>query len=120
MLALEMSVNMLNTGDVIDIYPYDGVVKRHNTTKEEVVSRFKLKSEVMLDEVRAGGWINLIIGKLLKARASLGLLPTSIFRSHTRDSDKQSKEVNDYTLAQKIIGRACQLPEGKGVLPGMY
>lgn len=115
-LPLEMPVDNLNTGDVIDIYPYDGVVKTHGTDKE--VTRFSLKTEVMLDEVRAGGRIPLIIGKSLtaKARASLGLPPSTAFRSLLREIP----EVKGYTLAQKIVGRACHLPEGKGVLPGQY
>lgn len=115
-LPLEMPVDKMNTGDVIDIFPYEGVVKRHNT--EEVVSTFSLKTDVMLDEVRAGGRIPLIIGKSLttKARASLGLSPSSVFKSPVCDTP----QVNGYTLAQKIVGRACGLPEGKGILPGQY
>jgi len=115
-LPLEMPVEKFNTGDVIDIYPYEGVVKDH-TTNSEIV-RFELKTEIMLDEVRAGGRIPLIIGKSLtaKARASLGLAPSSVFRS----SIKEIESVKGYSLAQKMVGRACQLPEGKGVLPGQY
>lgn len=115
-LPLEMPVDNMNTGDVIDIYPYDGVVKRHGT--EEIVTKFDLKTDVMLDEVRAGGRIPLIIGKSLtaKARASLGLPPSTVFRSLIREIPS----VNGYSLAQKMVGRACGLPEGKGVLPGQY
>eukprot|EP01038_Epipyxis_sp_PR26KG_P005901 gene5901-8141_t len=115
-LPLEMSVDKLNTGDVIDIYPYEGVTKNHFTN--EVVSTFSLKTEVLLDEVQAGGRIPLIIGKSLtaKARASLGLPPSTIFRSTVSDV----KEVKGYTLAQKMVGVACGLEKGKGVLPNQY
>lgn len=115
-LPLEMSVDKMQTGDVIDIYPYEGVVKNHDTG--ETVTTFALKTDVMLDEVRAGGRIPLIIGKSLtsKARASLGLSPLTVFRS----SVGKIPEVKGFTLAQKIVGRACQLPEGKGILPGQY
>lgn len=115
-LPLEMPVDNLHTGDVIDIFPYDGVVKAHGTDK--VLTNFSLKTDVMLDEVRAGGRIPLIIGKSLtaKARASLGLEPSKAFRTLVSDVP----QVKGYTLAQKIVGRACHLPEGKGVLPGEY
>lgn len=115
-LPLEMPVEGLNMGDVVDIYPYEGVTKRHGTNEE--VCRFSLKTEVLLDEVRAGGRIPLIIGKGLtsKARHSLGLPPATIFRNPVADVP----EAKGYTLAQKMVGRACGLPEGKGVLPGMY
>ena len=71
-LPLEMNVDKMNTGDVIDIYPYKGVTK--NNATGETVAEFKLKTDVLLDEVRAGGRIPLIIGKSLtaKARSSLG------------------------------------------------
>jgi aconitate hydratase 2/2-methylisocitrate dehydratase len=115
-LPLEMPVDHMNTGDVIDIYPYEGVVKEHESGK--VITKFSLKSEVMLDEVRAGGRIPLIIGKSLtsKARASLGLPLSNVFRSPVTPAP----DVKGFTLAQKIVGRACHLPEGKGVLPGQY
>jgi aconitate hydratase 2 / 2-methylisocitrate dehydratase len=115
-LPLEMPVENLNSGDVIDIYPYEGLTKAHGTDK--VVAKFNLKSDVLLDEVRAGGRIPMIIGKGLtaRARASLGLEPTTVFRSSVR----VLPEVKGYTLAQKMVGRACGLPAGKGVLPGQY
>eukprot|EP01035_Chromulina_nebulosa_P019430 gene19430-25308_t len=115
-LPLEMPVDKLNTGDVIDIYPYEGVTKKHNTN--EVLSTWKLKTEVLLDEVRAGGRIPLIIGKGLtsKARLSLGLPPSSAFRSVLTELP----EVKGYSLAQKMVARACGLPEGSGILPGQY
>ncbi len=115
-LPLEMPVDKLHTGDVVDIYPYEGVARSHAT--DEVLAKFDLKTDVMLDEVRAGGRIPLIIGKSLtgKARAALGLAPSTVFRSMLRDVP----EVKGYTLAQKMVGAACDLPAGKGVLPGQY
>lgn len=115
-LPLEMPVENLNNGDVIDIYPYEGLTKAHGT--DRVVAKFSLKSDVLLDEVRAGGRIPMIIGKGLtaRARASLGLEPTTVFRSSVREVP----EVKGYTLAQKMVGRACGLPANKGVLPGQY
>jgi aconitate hydratase 2/2-methylisocitrate dehydratase len=115
-LPIEMPVDKLSTGDVIDIYPYQGVTKRHGT--DEVVCNWSLKTEVLLDEVRAGGRIPMIIGKGLTARArsSLGLPPSKVFRSTV----SEVADVKGYTLAQKMVGRACGLPSGKGVLPGQY
>jgi aconitate hydratase 2/2-methylisocitrate dehydratase len=116
-LPLEMPVDKMETGDVIDIYPYEGVTKNHETGA--VVANFKLKTDVLLDEVRAGGRIPLIIGKSLtvKARASLGLENTTVFRSVVGDAPTTA---SGYTLAQKIVGRACGLAKGLGVLPNVY
>jgi aconitate hydratase 2/2-methylisocitrate dehydratase len=115
-LPIEMPVDDLNTGDVIDIFPYEGVTKDHATGK--VICEWGLKTEVLLDEVQAGGRIPLIIGKGLtnRARTSLGLGNSTVFRSPFADVP----EVDGYTLAQKMVGRACGLPEGQGVLPGSY
>jgi len=115
-LPLEMPVDKLSTGDVIDIYPYEGVTKRHGT--DEVVCKWSLKTDVLLDEVRAGGRINLIIGKGLttRARSSLGLPAAKIFRSPVKDVPN----VKGFTLAQKMVGKACGLPNGQGILPGQY
>ena len=115
-LPLEMPVENLQMGDVIDIYPYEGLTKRHNT--DEIVAKFSLKSQVLLDEVRAGGRIPMIIGKGLtaRARASLGLPVTDVFRS----TISELPTVKGYTLAQKMVGRACGLPAGMGVQPGQY
>ena len=115
-LPLEMPVEKLAMGDVIDIYPYEGVTKKHGTN--EVLCKWSLKTEVLLDEVRAGGRIPLIIGKGLtaKARVSLGLAPSTVFRVPVANVPA----VKGYSLAQKMVGRACGLPEGKGVLPGLY
>jgi aconitate hydratase 2/2-methylisocitrate dehydratase len=112
-LPIECDVASLNTGDVIDIYPYQGVVKRHDSDAE--VCRFSLKTEVLLDEVRAGGRIPLIIGRGLTARAreALGLSSSDLFKAPApaADSDK------GYTLAQKMVGQACGV---EGVRPGAY
>ena len=115
-LPLEMPVENLHMGDVIDIYPYEGLTKRHGT--DEIVAKFSLKSQVLLDEVRAGGRIPMIIGKGLtaRARASLGMPVTNVFRSTV----SELPTVKGYTLAQKIVGRACGLPAGMGILPGQY
>jgi len=112
-LPIEMDVAKMEMGDVIDVFPYEGVVKRHGT--EEVISTFELKTQVLLDEVRAGGRIPLIIGRGLtsRARESLGLGASELFRlpEPVGDSDK------GYTLAQKMVGKACGL---EGVRPGQY
>ncbi len=112
-LPIELDVSKMETGDVIDIYPYEGVVKRHDS--DEVISQFKLKPNVILDEVRAGGRIPLIIGRALTARAreALGLPPSTLFR--TPETPAQSSK--GFTLAQKIVGKACGM---EGVRPGMY
>ena len=112
-LPIELPVDELNMGDQIDIYPYEGVVKRFGS--DEVISNFKLKSEVILDEVQAGGRIPLIIGRGLtdKARTSLGLDQETIFRKPAAAADTGK----GYTLAQKMVGNACGV---KGVRPGQY
>lgn len=115
-LPIEMPVDNLNMGDVIDIYPYKGVTKRHGT--DEVICTWSLKTDVLLDEVRAGGRIPLIIGKGLtaKARASLKLPPSKVFKTASIIPESST----GFTLAQKMVGRACHLPKGLGVKPGMY
>jgi len=96
------------------VLPYDGKITKGGQT----VVEFQLKSEVLFDEVRAGGRINLIIGRSLtgKAREFLGLPPSTLFRlpKPPKDSGK------GFTLAQKMVGRACGLPEGQGIRPGTY
>eukprot|EP00948_MAST-09A_sp_MAST-9A-sp1_P002523 g2523.t1 len=116
-LPIEMPVDELNMGDVIDIFPYEGVTKRHGT--DEVICEWSLKTDVILDEVRAGGRIPLIIGRGLtvKARESLGLEPSTTFRSPVNDD---ANAPSGWTLAQKMVGRACGLPNGQGVPPGTY
>merc|ERR1719446_2027125 len=98
-LPLEMDVTGMNMGDCIDVYPYEGVTKKHGT--DEVICEFKLKTEVLFDEVRAGGRIPLIIGRSLtsKARTTLGLGPSDIFKAFAAPGP----EPKGYSLAQKIV-----------------
>ena len=114
-LVFEAPVDDLNMGDVVEIRPYDGKIL---SEAGEVISEFKLKSDVLLDEVRADGRINLIIGRGLTARAreSLGLPASDLFRQPVQPEDTGK----GYTLAQKMVGRACGLPEGQGIRPGTY
>ena len=112
-LPVEMDVSKLEMGDVIDVYPYEGKVCKHGT--DEVLTTFELKTQVILDEVRAGGRIPLIIGRGLtgKARESLGLAPSDVFRLPDQPADTGK----GFTLAQKMVGKACGMD---GVRPGMY
>ncbi|KJS69390.1 MAG: bifunctional aconitate hydratase 2/2-methylisocitrate dehydratase [Comamonadaceae bacterium BICA1-1] len=113
-LPIEVDVSKLEMGDVIDILPYEGKILKGGAT----LTTFQLKSEVLLDEVRAGGRINLIIGRALtaKAREFLGLPASTLFRLPTAPKATQA----GFTLAQKMVGRAVGLPEGEGVRPGTY
>jgi aconitate hydratase 2/2-methylisocitrate dehydratase len=112
-LPIEMDVSKMEMGDVIDVFPYEGVVKRHGS--DEVISKFEMKTQVLIDEVQAGGRIPLIIGRGLTARAreSLNLPASELFRKPEPviESDR------GYTLAQKMVGKACGL---KGVRPEQY
>ncbi len=112
-LPFECDVTGLKMGDVIDIHPYEGVIKAHDS--DRVITRFALKSEVLLDEVRAGGRIPLIIGRGLtdRVRRELGLPPSTLFRRPTAAADSGK----GFTLAQKMVGRACGVA---GVRPGVY
>ncbi|HHL18724.1 MAG TPA: bifunctional aconitate hydratase 2/2-methylisocitrate dehydratase [Thiothrix sp.] len=112
-LPIEMDVSKMAMGDIIDVYPYEGVVKRHNS--DEVIAVFSLKTEVIRDEVRAKGRIPLIIGRGLtgRAREALGLEPSDLFIKPV-DPEETGK---GYTLAQKIVGNACGTT---GVRAGMY
>ena len=112
-LPIECDVNGMEMGDVIDIYPYENKVTRHDS--DEVLSTFEYGNEVLLDEVRAGGRIPLIIGRGLtdRARESLGLDVSTVFR-RPGANDPSTK---GYTLAQKIVGKACGI---EGVRPGQY
>ena len=112
-LPIEMNVENLNMGDVIDVYPYEGKVCKHGT--DEVLTTFELKTQVLLDEVRAGGRIPLIIGRGLteKARTELGLGPCDTFKKPDQPADTGK----GYTLAQKMVGKACGVA---GVRPGTY
>ena len=113
-LPIEVDVAQLEMGDVIDIHPYDGRITRAGAT----VVLFKLRSEVLFDEVRAGGRINLIIGRSLtaKARDFLGLPAATVFRLPSTPV----ASLAGFTVAQKMVGRAVGLPEGQGVRPGTY
>ena len=118
-LPIEMDVSALNMGDVIDVYPREGVVKRHGT--DEVIAEFELKTPVILDEVRAGGRIPLIIGRGLttKAREALGQT-ASIDDIFVLPTAPAGDAPAGFTLAQKMVGKACGLPAGQGVVPGSY
>ncbi|MFZ3519050.1 bifunctional aconitate hydratase 2/2-methylisocitrate dehydratase [Vibrio harveyi] len=109
-LPIELDVQNMNMGDVIDIFPYEGVVRKNG----EEISSFEL-SKVLLDEVRAGGRIPLIIGRGLtsRARASLGLEETDLFAKPVDPSASDK----GYTLAQKMVGKACGV---EGVRAGQY
>lgn len=111
-LVFEAPVEQMGMGDVIDIRVYDGQVLNE---AGEVISEFDLRSDVLLDEVRAGGRINLIIGRGLtaKAREALGLEESPLFRKpETPDATDAG-----FTLAQKMVGRACGVD---GIRPGTY
>ncbi len=112
-LVFEAPVDNLNMGDVIDVRPYEGKIL--NATTGAVISEFELKSDVLLDEVQAGGRIPLIIGRGLttKARASLGLPASTLFRLPESPTDSGK----GFTLAQKMVGKACGV---KGIRPGTY
>ncbi|EOC0586789.1 bifunctional aconitate hydratase 2/2-methylisocitrate dehydratase [Cronobacter sakazakii] len=112
-LPIEVDVSNLNMGDVIDIYPFKGEVRNHETG--ELLANFELKTDVLIDEVRAGGRIPLIIGRGLttKAREALGLPNSDVFR-HAKDVAESNR---GYSLAQKMVGRACGVA---GVRPGAY
>ncbi|MBP9697088.1 MAG: bifunctional aconitate hydratase 2/2-methylisocitrate dehydratase [Thermomonas sp.] len=113
-LPIELDVSQMNHGDVIELRPYEGKALKDGA----VIASFELKSEVLLDEVRAGGRIPLIIGRGLtaKAREALGLPATDLFRLPVNPPDTGK----GFTLAQKMVGRACGLAEGKGMRPGTY
>ena len=111
-LVFEADVEKMKTGDVITIFPHEGKVENESS---ENISSFELKSETFLDEVRAGGRIPLIIGRSLtdKARDFLNLPATDVFVRPGK-----ADESNDgYTLAQKIVGKACGV---EGIRPGTY
>ena len=113
-LPIELDVSQMNMGDVIELRPYEG--KALKDGKE--IASFTVKSDVLFDEVRAGGRIPLIIGRGLtaKAREALGLPASTLFRLPA----VPKSHGKGFTLAQKMVGRACGLPEGQGVLPGTY
>lgn len=110
-LPIECDVTGLETGDVIVIHPYDGKI---TTPTGELLTTFALKPDTILDEVRAGGRIPLLIGRSLtdKTRSALGLPPSTVFQRPSASTDPGT----GYTLAQKMVGKACGLP---GVRPGV-
>ena len=111
-LPIEADVSNLNSGDVVDLNVYDGTITRHDS--DEVLTKFSLKTNTLLDEVRAGGRIPLIIGKDLtsKARKFLKLSESEVFAKSSK-----IEGAGGYTRAQKIVGKACGL---EGVRPGQY
>jgi len=113
-LPIELDVSQMDMGDVVELRPYDGKALKNG----KVIAEFKVKSDVLFDEVRAGGRIPLIIGRGLtaKAREALGLPVSTLFRLPA----VPKSHGKGFTLAQKMVGRACGLPEGQGVLPGTY
>ena len=113
-LPIELDVNQMNMGDVVELRPYEGKALKDG----KVISEFTVKSDVIFDEVRAGGRIPLIIGRGLtaKAREALGLPASTLFRLPGVPADTGK----GFSLAQKMVGRACGLPEGKGMRPGTY
>ncbi|RZI80940.1 MAG: bifunctional aconitate hydratase 2/2-methylisocitrate dehydratase, partial [Rubrivivax sp.] len=117
-LPIELDVSKMDMGDVVELRPYEGKALKNG----EVIAEFKVKSDVLFDEVRAGGRIPLIIGRGLtaKAREALGLAPSTLFRLPLNPADTKK----GYSLAQKMVGKACNLPvingQQVGVRPGTY
>ncbi|MCI1839498.1 MAG: bifunctional aconitate hydratase 2/2-methylisocitrate dehydratase, partial [Achromobacter ruhlandii] len=113
-LPIELDVSKMEMGDVVELRPYEGKAIKNG----EVIAEFEVKSDVLFDEVRAGGRIPLIIGRGLtaKAREALGLPPSTLFRLPKDPADTGK----GFSLAQKMVGRACGLPEGRGIRPGTY
>jgi aconitate hydratase 2 / 2-methylisocitrate dehydratase len=117
-LPIELDVSQMNMGDVVELRPYEGKALKDG----KVIAEFKVKSDVLFDEVRAGGRIPLIIGRGLtaKARDALGLPAGTLFRLPQSPADTGK----GFTLGQKMVGRACGLPVIKGnqqgVRPGTY
>lgn len=117
-LPVEIDVTEMNMGDEITL-KIDHANATVTAFKDGTqIAKSKLKTPVLLDEVRAGGRINLIIGRNLtsKARESLGLEPSTLFRTPEQPADTGK----GFTLAQKMVGRACGLPEGQGIRPDTY
>ena len=110
---IELDVSNMEMGQEIILEPYNGKVLDANSN--EVISTFELKTPVLLDEVRANGRIPLIIGRQLtdKTRDALDLEPTDIF---TRPDSEDASD-KGYTLAQKMVGKACGV---EGIRPGTY
>ena len=112
-LPIECDVNGMAMGDIIDIYPHEGKITKHDS--DDVLTTFELATNVLLDEVRAGGRIPLIIGRALtdRTRDAMGLGMSEVFQ-RPEPAEKSSK---GFTLAQKMVGKACGV---EGVRPGQY
>ncbi|WP_303785622.1 bifunctional aconitate hydratase 2/2-methylisocitrate dehydratase [Azovibrio restrictus] len=117
-LPIELDVSQMEMGDEIELKIDQATAKVTAIKNGAVIAEAQLKTPVILDEVRAGGRIPLIIGRGLtaKAREALGLPPSTLFRLPQQPNDPGT----GYSLAQKMVGKACGLPEGKGILPGTY
>ncbi|WP_153108894.1 bifunctional aconitate hydratase 2/2-methylisocitrate dehydratase [Propionivibrio limicola] len=117
-LPVEIDVNQMEMGDEIELKIDAATTKVVALKNGQVIAESQLKTPVILDEVRAGGRIPLIIGRGLtaRARAALGLPASTLFKTPQEPADTGK----GYTLAQKMVGRACGLPEGKGVRPNAY
>jgi aconitate hydratase 2/2-methylisocitrate dehydratase len=113
-LPIELDVSQMEQGDVVELRPYDGKALKNGA----VIAEFQVKSDVLFDEVRAGGRIPLIVGRGLtaKAREALGLPASTLFRLPLPPAES----TKGFSLAQKMVGRACGLPEGQGIRPGAY
>ncbi|MEQ1685414.1 MAG: bifunctional aconitate hydratase 2/2-methylisocitrate dehydratase [Burkholderiaceae bacterium] len=117
-LPIELDVSQMNMGDVVELRPYEGKALKDG----KVIAEFTVKSDVLFDEVRAGGRIPLIIGRGLtaKARDALGLPPSTLFRLPQNPADTKK----GFSLGQKMVGKACGLPVvngvQQGVRPGTY
>jgi aconitate hydratase 2 / 2-methylisocitrate dehydratase len=111
-LPIECEVDKLNMGDVIVLKPYAGRIENE---AGELLSEFSLKTDVLLDEAKTGGRIPLIIGRSLteRAREALGLEPSEVFRRPVDPEDSGK----GFTLAQKMVGKACGV---EGIRPGTY
>jgi aconitate hydratase 2/2-methylisocitrate dehydratase len=118
-LPIELDVGQMGMGDEIVLNIDHDTAECDRTKNGAEIAKAPLKTPVLLDEVRAGGRINLIIGRGLttKAREALGLpASTELFRLPQQPADTGK----GYTQAQKMVGRACGLPEGTGIRPGTY
>jgi len=115
-LPIEAEVSNMKTGDILKIYPYEGIIKKieKDSNTEELISKFNLYPSTLTDEIQAGGRINLMIGRSLtdKIRNKLDYQPSEIF---TRPQNPIESNAG-FTQAQKIVGKACGLD---GVRPGM-
>ena len=117
-LPIEIDAGQMDMGDEIELKVDQATAKVTALKNGQVIAESQLKTPVILDEVRAGGRIPLIIGRGLttKAREALGLPASTLFRLPQNPADSGK----GFSLAQKMVGRACGLPEGKGIRPGTY